>query len=148
MVGSPGELSEELVTQEKRKKGWRKNCEVGEATAAHGLLWGPKRFCFRTHVRKYTASLSKTKYHYITFWTLPLLLLTVCYFSSGPTYKKGSMWRPAGMNVNWSARLRAAHNINCQENCSTHILTVCSSSYLKLYRLGPHYKHSKYVMEI
>ena len=29
---SPGELSEELVTQEKRKKGWRMNCDVGEAT--------------------------------------------------------------------------------------------------------------------
>ena len=29
--GSPGELSEELVMQEKRKKGWRMNCDVGEA---------------------------------------------------------------------------------------------------------------------
>ena len=32
MGGSPGESSEELVTQEKRKKGWRMNCDVGEAT--------------------------------------------------------------------------------------------------------------------
>ena len=32
MGGSPGELSEDLVTQEKRKKGWRMNCDVGEAT--------------------------------------------------------------------------------------------------------------------
>ena len=32
MGGSPGELSEELVTQEKRKNGWRMNCDVGEAT--------------------------------------------------------------------------------------------------------------------
>ena len=32
MGGQPGELSEELVTQEKRKKGWRMNCDVGEAT--------------------------------------------------------------------------------------------------------------------
>ena len=32
MGGSPGELSEELVTQEKRKKGWRMICDVGEAT--------------------------------------------------------------------------------------------------------------------
>ena len=32
MSGSPDELSEELVTQEKRKKGWRMNCDVGEAT--------------------------------------------------------------------------------------------------------------------
>ena len=31
MGGSPGELSEELVTQEKRKKGWRMNCDVCEA---------------------------------------------------------------------------------------------------------------------
>ena len=31
MGGSPGELSEELVTQEKRKKGWRTNFDVGEA---------------------------------------------------------------------------------------------------------------------
>ena len=29
---SPGELSEELVTQEKRNKGWRMSCDVGEAT--------------------------------------------------------------------------------------------------------------------
>ena len=27
-----GELSEELVTYEKRNKGWRMNCDVGEAT--------------------------------------------------------------------------------------------------------------------
>ena len=32
MGGSPGELSEELVTQEERKKGWRTNCDIGEAT--------------------------------------------------------------------------------------------------------------------
>ena len=32
MGGSPGVLSEELVTPEKRKKGWRMNCEVGKAT--------------------------------------------------------------------------------------------------------------------
>ena len=32
MGSSPGELSEELVTQEKRQKGWRMNCDVGEAT--------------------------------------------------------------------------------------------------------------------
>ena len=32
MGSSPGELSEELVTQEKREKGWRMNCDVGEAT--------------------------------------------------------------------------------------------------------------------
>ena len=31
MTGSPGELSEELVMQEKRKKGWRMTCDVGEA---------------------------------------------------------------------------------------------------------------------
>ena len=30
MGGSPGDVSEEPVTQEKRKKGWRMNCEVGE----------------------------------------------------------------------------------------------------------------------
>ena len=32
MEDSPGVLSEELVTQEKRKKGWGMNCDVGEAT--------------------------------------------------------------------------------------------------------------------
>ena len=31
MGGSPGELSEELVTLGKQKKGWRMNCDVGEA---------------------------------------------------------------------------------------------------------------------
>ena len=29
---SPGEVSEEPVTQEKQKKGWRLNCDVCEAT--------------------------------------------------------------------------------------------------------------------
>ena len=32
MSGTPGELSVELVTQEKRKKSWRMNCDIGEAT--------------------------------------------------------------------------------------------------------------------
>ena len=32
MGGLPGELSEELVMYEKRKKGLRMNCDVGEAT--------------------------------------------------------------------------------------------------------------------
>ena len=32
MDGSPGDLSEEPVTYEKRKKGWRMSCDVGEAT--------------------------------------------------------------------------------------------------------------------
>ena len=32
MGGSPGELSEELVTQENQKMGWRMNCDVGKAT--------------------------------------------------------------------------------------------------------------------
>ena len=31
MGGSPGHISENPVTQEKRKKGWRKSCDVGEA---------------------------------------------------------------------------------------------------------------------
>ena len=30
--GMAGELSEELVTQEKQKKGWRMNSDVGKAT--------------------------------------------------------------------------------------------------------------------
>ena len=32
MGGSPGDVSENPVTQEKRKKGWRMSCDVGEAT--------------------------------------------------------------------------------------------------------------------
>ena len=32
MDGSPGVLREELVTWEKRKKGCRMNCDIGEAT--------------------------------------------------------------------------------------------------------------------
>ena len=31
MGGSPGDVSEEQVTQEKRKKGWRTSSGVGEA---------------------------------------------------------------------------------------------------------------------
>ena len=32
MGGLPGDVSEEAVTQEKRKKGWRMSCDVGETT--------------------------------------------------------------------------------------------------------------------
>ena len=32
MGGQPGDVSEEPVTQEKRKKDWRMSCHVGEAT--------------------------------------------------------------------------------------------------------------------
>ena len=32
MGGSPGDVSENPVTLEKRKKGWRMSCDVGEAT--------------------------------------------------------------------------------------------------------------------
>ena len=32
MGGSPGDVSEEPVTYEKGKKGWRMSCDVGEAT--------------------------------------------------------------------------------------------------------------------
>ena len=32
MGGSPGDVSEEPVTLEKRKKGWRMSCDVGETT--------------------------------------------------------------------------------------------------------------------
>ena len=32
MGGSPGNVNEEPVTQEKRKKGWRMICDVGKAT--------------------------------------------------------------------------------------------------------------------
>ena len=32
MGGSPGDVSENPVTQEKRKKGCRMSCDVGEAT--------------------------------------------------------------------------------------------------------------------
>ena len=31
MGGSPDELSEKLVMQEKWNKGWRMNCDIGEA---------------------------------------------------------------------------------------------------------------------
>ena len=30
--GSPDDVSEEPVTQEKQKKGWRMSCDVGKAT--------------------------------------------------------------------------------------------------------------------
>ena len=31
MGSSPGVISEELVMQEKQKKGWRMNCDIGKA---------------------------------------------------------------------------------------------------------------------
>ena len=40
MYGSPGELNEELVTYEKLKKGWRMNCDVGEATKCWRMSCG------------------------------------------------------------------------------------------------------------
>ena len=38
MDGSPCDVSENAVTQEKRKKGWRISCDVGEATEAELIL--------------------------------------------------------------------------------------------------------------
>ena len=32
MGGSPGDVSEELVTKEKREKGWSMSCDIYEAT--------------------------------------------------------------------------------------------------------------------
>ena len=32
MVGSPDDVSEELVMKEKPKNGWRMSCDVGKAT--------------------------------------------------------------------------------------------------------------------
>ena len=57
-----------------------------------GLVMGIKtvRFSIGIHVQNHIASPLQRKYHHITCWTLPLLLLTVrCCFSSGTTYKKG-----------------------------------------------------------
>ena len=40
MGGSPSDAREEPVTYEKRKKGWRISCDVGEATEAlENELW-------------------------------------------------------------------------------------------------------------
>ena len=36
MGGSPGDVSEEPVTWGKQNKGWRMNCDVGEATEGLG----------------------------------------------------------------------------------------------------------------
>ena len=39
-LATPGELSEDLVTKEKRNKGWRMNCDVGKATEGlENELW-------------------------------------------------------------------------------------------------------------
>ena len=40
MGGSTGELSEEIVTYEKRKKAWRMSCDVGEATGGLDIELG------------------------------------------------------------------------------------------------------------
>ena len=40
MGGSPGDVSEESMTYEKRKKGWRMSYDVGEATEGlENELW-------------------------------------------------------------------------------------------------------------
>ena len=36
MGGSPDDVSEEPVTYEKRKKGWRMSCDVGQTTEGLG----------------------------------------------------------------------------------------------------------------
>ena len=40
MGGSPGDVREEPVTLEKRKKGWKMSCDVGKATEGlENELW-------------------------------------------------------------------------------------------------------------
>ena len=40
MGGSPGDVIEDPVTQEKRKKGWTMSCDVGKATEGlENELW-------------------------------------------------------------------------------------------------------------
>ena len=40
MGGSPSDVSEELMTWEKQKKGWRMSCDVGKATELlENKLW-------------------------------------------------------------------------------------------------------------
>ena len=41
MDGSPGDVSEELVTWEKRKKGWRMNCDLDEVTVRLSTAHSP-----------------------------------------------------------------------------------------------------------
>ena len=36
MGSSPSDVSEEPVTQEKQKKGWRMSCDIGDATEGLG----------------------------------------------------------------------------------------------------------------
>ena len=51
MGGSPSDVSEEPVTYEKRKKGWRMSCEVGKATEVleNELILQPfRRFTYVT----------------------------------------------------------------------------------------------------
>ena len=38
MGGSPGDVSEEHVTQEKQNKGWKMSCDVGEQREAWRMM--------------------------------------------------------------------------------------------------------------
>ena len=80
MGGSPGELSEELVMQEKRNEGWRMNWDVGEATEelcsfSNLSITSPTSQLILQLFRRFT---------YVTAHspTLPALYLRHCSFSN------------------------------------------------------------------
>ena len=94
MGGSPGELSEELVTQEKRKKSWRMKCDVISPTSQ--LILQPfRRF---TYVTAHSSILPLLHLRHSSFSTLLSLLRRHRLF----TYVT---WRAP--HVNWSIRYQA-----------------------------------------
>ena len=94
---------------------------------SHYRLWGlvggikTVNFFIGTYVWKLTASLLPTKYHHITCWTHPLLLLTARGFSSGSIYKKSSMWRPA---TSTHTRYLAYYHVESEEDLLARVMAA------------------------
>ena len=63
MGGSPGDVSEEPVTQKKQKKGWRMNCDLGEATE------GKQRSFYNLSVTSPTSQLILQPFRRFTYVT-------------------------------------------------------------------------------
>ena len=87
MGGSPGDVSEEPVSYEKRNKGWRMSCDVGKAT--EGLenelwsRWSNGKFGERALLYLYLwALLILQTFRHFTYFTThspTLLLLLLCH---------------------------------------------------------------------
>ena len=118
-------------------------------------------FFIGNHLRKHTVSLLQTKYHQITCWTLPLLLLILRCFSSGTTYSArhlpvgphedldlrdlcGIWKRPAGAGYGSGGCWTTRYWWSCLPEHGTQVPCMCWirwSSHLAFLKVCPEEKH-------